>query len=393
MNKVLRKDAQVVIKNVMRRIRASKLLDAKIHYDGHKLSFSDQSIPLDRFRRILVAGAGKCAGDMARGLEKKLGARIHDGLVIVPFGHDTQTQRIHLLKGDHPIPDINSIQSTRMLLEFLDGTTEDDLVIFLLTGGASALLEQLPPENTLSDIKETTKTLLRSGMPIEQMNSERTKFSLVKGGKLLQWIDPAACLNIVMSDVIGDLPEAIGSGPTWSVQRAFAKNQFYWWQIGNNRNALEIAAEEVAKLGYRPVIADEPLSGNAEEAGKRIAKAMEKSPTQTCLLFGGETTVQVLGHGKGGRVQEMALSLFAELESFPETYYGVCISTDGVDGPTDAAGAAVFPQIWEKVKAKGLNPREYLQRNDSYSFWKLTEAAIKTGPTGSNLNDLVMIFI
>lgn len=393
MKNQLRNDSQTIVGAMFKQIRASRLVQQQLSLDGDILRFQKEQIDLAKFRNIYVLGAGKCAASMASGVEKILGERIKDGAVIVPFGYESKLSRIITLKGDHPVPDINSIESTKILLNFLERIEAGDLIIFLLSGGASSLLEAPTPDTTLSDLQKFTKELLHSGNPIADMNRKRSRLSTLKSGKLLEKIHPAACLNLVISDVLGDSPEIIGSGPTYLPKEKINAQKYHWWLLANNRTALDAASASAADLGYNPKIISQDLTGKALDAGMVIANAIRAGKPGDCLLFGGETTVEVKGGGKGGRNQELALAAMLQLKDYKQNYYAVCIGTDGIDGPTEAAGAAFFPGIWRQSQSMTISPETYLNNNDSYAFWSMQRSLIKTGPTNANVLDITIVLI
>jgi glycerate 2-kinase len=388
--------------------------------------------------RVFVVGAGKAAGTMAHAFEELAGPGITAGCAIAPYGHAVPCGRTQMLEAGHPVVDDMGLAATEEVLRIARIADAHDLVVCLLSGGASALLEHLPPGVTLGDLQETSRLLLSSGASIHEFNTVRRHLSLVKGGQLARLIAPARCVTLVISDVIGDAPETIGSGPTVpdpstfadactvleragltgrvpeAVQRhlregarglhadtpksadpAFARASYHL--LANNGTALNAAAREAAARGYRPRIVNPSLRGEAREAGEAIASAvraeLESAQPGTppfCLLWGGETTVTVRGRGKGGRNQELALAAFNALRLTEGTSTIAAMGTDGTDGPTDAAGAWFNQTAILASGAKGIRPDEFLERNDSYSFFRHLGGLLRTGPTGTNVADLVV---
>jgi hydroxypyruvate reductase len=390
-------------------------------------------------RRIFVVGAGKAAGTMAHALESILGKEgIAGGCVIAPYGHGIRCDRIQVLEAGHPVVDEMGLAATGEIVRIVRGAGERDLVVCLLSGGASALFEQLPAGFTLGDLQETTRLLLASGVNIGGINTVRRHLSLVKGGQLARLIAPARCVTLVISDVIGDSPEVIASGPTVPDPSTFADacavldrpglaervpqvvrrylsegvsgahpetpkagdavfERTSYHVLANNAVALESAAREAAARGYRARIVTSGLCGEARDAGVAVASAvraeMERSSAGDppfCLLWGGETTVAVRGTGRGGRNQELALAAFSALRSTEGDFSVAAIGTDGTDGPTDAAGAWFDRRTVLASRAAGLQPEGFLDNNDSYTFFARLEGALRTGPTGTNVADLVL---
>jgi hydroxypyruvate reductase len=314
-------------------------------------------------------------------------------------------------------------------------------VICLISGGGSSLLEALPDGITLADLRKTVDILLAGGAPIETLNVVRKQLSLVKGGRLARRIAPARCISLVLSDVIGDPPDAIASGPTAPDQSSFAdalraldtygkgkrvpkavrdylrkgsegkvegtvkpgdpafERQSYHI-IGNNRLALAAAAQTARTLGFYPLLLSSRIQGEAREAAAlicAIARDVIERNTPVlgpvCLLFGGETTVTLRGKGKGGRNQEFALASLLAMAAVPGDYLLAAVGTDGTDGPTDAAGALAAPEIWRRAKVLRLDPHEYLQRNDAYRFFDACDGLIRTGPTGTNVMDIGCVLL
>jgi hydroxypyruvate reductase len=392
----------------------------------------------DAPERVLVIGAGKAAGTMASAFEELAGPGITAGCVIAPYGHAVACERIQVLEAGHPVVDEMGLAATEEVLRIARTAGAHDLVVCLLSGGASALLEQLPAGMTLGDLQETTRLLLASGASIHEFNAVRRHLSLVKGGRLARLIAPARCVTLVISDVIGDAPQTIGSGPTVpdpstfadacsvlerlrltdrvpggvgrllnegmrglhpdtpkSGDPVFARATYHL--LANNAAALEAAAREAAARGYRPRIMSTALSGEARDAGAAIA-AMARVEMQgrqggdppACLLWGGETTVTLRGEGKGGRNQELALGAFKALQSAEMTFSFAALGTDGTDGPTDAAGAWFDHTTIREACTRGIRPDDYLDRNDAYAFFQELGGLLRTGPTGTNVADIVL---
>ena len=380
--------------------------------------------------RLLVLGAGKAAAHLARAAERRLDGREYGGVVIVKYGHGLPLERIEVLEGGHPIPDEGSLQATSRLLSRLEGLGEADRVWFLLTGGASALLVAPEEGLTLDDKARTTELLLRGGATIQEINAVRKHLSRVKGGRLLQAMAPARVTTLVVSDVIGDDLSSIGSGPTapdpTTFRDALDVLERYGASaaappavldhlrrgaqgdveetpkpgdptlarvehriLGSNRGALDAAARQAESLGYRVEIFARDMVGDVHERAVAFCRALSSLPPGTALLAGGELTLTVTGLGRGGRSQELAMVASRELAG-REGLLVLAAGTDGTDGPTDAAGAIADGASWNASREKGVDPEALLADNDSYRFFDALGSLVKTGPTGTNVNDLVV---
>jgi glycerate-2-kinase len=378
---------------------------------------------------------------MAQALEKLLGDYISGGLAIVKYGHSAACKRIKIREAAHPVPDENGLQATSKILEICKNAGKKDLVFCLISGGGSALLEKLPEEISLGDLQAASQRLLECGAAIEEINTIRKHISLVKGGKLARAVVPAKCLTLIISDVIGDPLEAIASGPTapdattFSDARAVIQKYRLKKQLpasvrgylekglrgeapetlkpgdpvfrlveniilGSNFTALTAARKTAEALGFNTTILGSSIRGEAREAARAIAGIVQEvsatgNPVSrpACLLFGGETTVTVRGKGKGGRNQEFALAALLVLKDMPQPHILFSCGSDGTDGPTDAAGAFISPEIYRAVTAANLDPLFYLQNNDAYHFFEQAGGLIKTGPTGTNVMDIGIVLI
>jgi hydroxypyruvate reductase len=415
-----------------------------LRYDGARLMLPNGSVyALERFDRLLVVGAGKGAAAMAQAAEALLGERLTAGLVVVKYGHAVPLRTIELAEAAHPVPDAAGLAATARILRLLEGADERTLVLCLLTGGASALLEHPLPGLTLADIQETTALLLAAGADVRELNTVRKHLSAVKGGRLAAAAYPATVLALVLSDVIGDPPEIIASGPTvpdpstyaeaWAILERHRLSDVVPPRvaahlscglrgeipespkpgdprlarsrtvvIGNLHEALVAAQATAQRLGYRSTLLTETLQGDAVAAARHLAHMALNEERSTkerrCLLAGGETTVQVIGNGKGGRNQHLALAFAREVSGHPRISL-LAAGTDGTDGPTDAAGAHVDGNTIARARALGLDPDDFLARSDSYTFFALLDARsgephhFRPGPTGTNVMDIDIILI
>ena len=390
MNKAAQ-DAEKIFRAGLARVDSRSMLGQTLSLNGEELTVQGQGFELKKFKRILVFGVGKAASRMALGLIDVLGKRIGAGLIITKDGHsEALPSHFIQIESSHPIPDERSVEAGRKLYEFCEKATADDLVIGLISGGASALAA-LPIDGvTLAQKQAKTKELLATGATIQEINKVRKSLSKIKGGKLAKVIAPATSLNLVLSDVLGDDLHTIASGITVPEPGEVTPANLHNLIIGSNRQALAAAEAEAKRLGYKTVILSKQLTGEAKDAADMFFKASQTTERGVCYLAGGETTVTLRGSGKGGRNQEMALAFLSKMQPESDVVF-LAASTDGTDGPTDAAGAFATKEILER--AAGLDIQEYLERNDSYHFFQQVQGLLKTGPTGTNVCDLQIMVI
>lgn len=413
-----------------------------IKLQGKFLIINGASINLDTYNRVFVIGAGKASGAMAEALEKILGNLIADGHVNILRGtlSKFKTTRIWLHEADHPIPSEDGVKGSQRIIEIAKKAKKGDLVICLISGGGSALMP-LPAEGiTLADKQLVTESLLGCGATINEINIVRKHISKIKGGQLAKEVYPATLVSLILSDVLGDPLDAIASGPTvpdlstyqeaisiikkyelWqkipkSVQhhltaglrnkipetpkpsdKIFRNNRVFI--IGNNYLAAKAAYEEAKKLGLNALLLSSLIQGEARHVGTVYAAITKEvvnndNPIQkpAAIIAGGETTVTVVGQGRGGRNQELVLSASLGIEGLSGVTVA-SIGTDGVDGPTDAAGALADGKTLIRSRAKKLDAITYLKNNDSYTFFKHLNDLIYTGPTGTNVNDISVMII
>ncbi len=428
-----------IIQTVLKASDPRTLLSEKLSLHKESLKAGRFHYNLSHYRHIYVVGAGKASGAMAESLERILGHRITDGLVVVKHGHTVPVSRTRILEAAHPVPDRAGMNGAREILSLLRKTSEKDLVIVLLSGGGSALMP-LPVEGvTLAQKQLTTQLLLRSGAAINEINVVRKHLSRVKGGRLLLHAAPARVLTLILSDVLGNSLDTIASGPTFPDPSTYGDaiqilKKYRLWQdlpkpvrshlirgdqglieetlkignpvfkkarhliIGDHRVALKAAVQAARASGYRTRILTPYLKGEAREAAQAFAsfahqlhKRRRGTPHRTCLLASGETTVTVQGQGKGGRCQEFVLAAALKIMGLPGTV-AAAFGTDGTDGPTDAAGAYADENTVPKAVQRGLDPVKALHDHNSFPFFKALGQLIITGPTCTNLNDLYMLF-
>lgn len=409
-----------------------------VRLDGDMLHVADRSYDLRRVRHLYAIGAGKASATMAQALEEILGNRLAGGVVVTKYGYACPTRRVRVYEAGHPVPDEAGVRATREILALADQAGPDDLVLALISGGGSALLVAPAEGLTLADIQATTDALLTSGATINELNAVRKHLSAVKGGQLARRVAPARLVTLIVSDVVGDPLDVIASGPTVPDPTTFAEAwdvlvrfglldrvppavRLYLQEgvaggrpetpkpgdpifagvhnviVASNRQAAEAAARRATELGYHAVVLTTFLEGEAREVGtvlaalaRELATFDRPLPRPACLVCGGETTVTVRGNGIGGRNQEIALSAALRLEGLPNVVVAT-LATDGGDGPTDAAGGIVDGETMRVARQRGVDVRAALARNDSYRALEALDALLRTGPTGTNVNDLAFV--
>jgi glycerate 2-kinase len=377
---------------------------------------------------VFVLAAGKAAGAMARAAEELLGGRLAGGLVVTKDEHAPGPERLETVFAAHPEPDERGVEAARRAEELAESLGEKDLLLALISGGASALLTDPAPEVRLEDMKRLTGALLRSGADIGEINTVRKHVSVLKGGGLASLAAPAPTLALLLSDVVGDDPSAIASGltapdpttleearrilsrygiqPPESVARHLKRaeetpkpgDEIFEGVVnvvcGSGRHAASAAAEKARELGYEPLLLSTTITGDAGEIGsvyaavvREVLESGNPAPPPCAIISGGEATVTVRGEGTGGPNQEFALALATALDGVGG-WAAFAADTDGGDGPTDAAGGLVTGATAEKIRENGLAPEEALENNDAYAALEAGGALLVTGPTGTNVNDL-----
>ena len=372
--------------------------------------------------RVLLVAAGKAAWQMAKAASDCLGDRIENGVVVTKYGHVMgPIANFTCFEAGHPVPDENSFRGTQAALDLVSDLTEKDTVLFLLSGGGSALFEKpLVPAEELQDI---TGQLLACGADIVEINTIRKRLSQVKGGRFAQLCWPGKVEAVVLSDILGDPLDMIASGPACpdsataeDAQRIRKKYNLRMSETAENllgvetpksldnvhtqingsvRELCAAAAATCRNLGYEPVILTDQLCCQAREAGSFLASILKThagDPKALAFIAGGETVVKLTGHGKGGRNQEIALSAAAGIAGL-ERAAVFSVGSDGTDGPTDAAGGYADGDTCAELQAHGLSVDAVLQDNDAYHALQAIGALIITGPTGTNVNDLSVALI
>jgi glycerate-2-kinase len=416
-----------------------KILKKHVKLKDNILTIKGHSFSLKDFQRIIVIGAGKACGAMAQALEKILGDKISYGKVGVLRGTKDKYKldKIEIHEASHPIPDESSLEFAKETLNLLKDLTEKDLVLCLISGGGSALMSMPKEGISLEEKRILIDKLLKAGVKIDELNAVRKHISTIKGGQLAKKAFPATLISLIISDVVGDPIDVIASGPTapdnstyndainvlkkyelWdktpsSIQKVLMKgkigeleetpkqgdqifNKVFNFIIGNNESICLAIKKYLMNLNINAIVLTSFLEGEARHIGNflgAIAKEIfySNNPIKkpAALIAGGETTVKVIGNGKGGRNQELVLGAALKIHGLKGTVIA-SIGTDGIDGVTDAAGAIADGKTIDKGKALGLIPEEFLAKNNTYEFFSKLKDLIFTGPTGTNLNDIAI---
>jgi hydroxypyruvate reductase len=436
----LRKAAMVIFRAALKAADPLEAVRRHLVLDGHTLVAGRRRYRLDAFRNIYILGAGKASATMAAGAERLLRQRIRGGLINTKYGHLARLRRVELNECGHPVPDENGVRGAERMAALAREAGPEDLVICLISGGASALMALPAAPITLEEKQAATKLLLACGANIHEMNAVRKHISAVKGGQLARLAAPAAVLALLLSDVVGDDLDVIGSGPTAPDRSTFASARGILDKyglldrvpaavrerlqagargeipetpkpadrlfervenlvIGSNRLAVDAAAQAARKLGLNTLVLSTTIEGETREVARMhaaIAREILHShrPVKppACVISGGETTVTLRGRGLGGRNQEFALAAALDLDGL---HPAVVLSggTDGTDGPTDAAGAVADGATVARAARLGLEARDFLDRNDSYHFFQPLGDLLVTGPTGTNVMDVRLMVV
>jgi len=431
--------AASLFKITLESVNPVKLIPKKVDWNPETsvLTISGRELKVEKDTRIYILGSGKASASMAAALESILGDRIHDGMVISTPDPLHSTQKVTLLKGSHPYPDRKSLEATERLITFIQSIPSGSIVLNLISGGTSALLCKPADGISESDLTGVYKLLVASGAAIDQINTVRKAISDVKGGKLLKHYQHVQLIDLIISDVPNDDTRDIGSGPTIPQEISPEKamdilNSYKLWDdlpktvkshikngvekeknegrlrtadikqhqtyiISSARIVAEETAERFKAEGFRVNLDNSPWSGPIEQLEDHIMSSVsdeiDSATESTAFIFYGECTVDVKGEGKGGRNQELALRIAKRLKGAERELIFLSAGTDGIDGPTDAAGAVVDHQTAEKAIRMGVDPDAYLKNSDSYNFFKKTSGHIITGPTGNNVMDLQFFII
>ncbi|KAF0107330.1 MAG: hydroxypyruvate reductase [Anaerolineaceae bacterium] len=423
-----------------------------VSLEGNRMRVASREYKIRKGGRILAVALGKAAAPMADALAKILGGRLSAGLVITKHAPAISPFPIHhsqftIIEGGHPVPDERSLEAGRRIMEMLSGLTADDLVICLISGGGSALATAPVDGVTLAELQSLTSALLACGAGIDEINTLRRHLDVLKGGGLARLARPARVVSLILSDVVGSPFEAVASGPTapdpTTCADALAVLEKYHFcsddfsrpsqkatevattsvldvlksgtetlkpgdpifahvqnlLVGENLLAAQAALKQAEVEGFHPYLLRADLRGEAREAAVDLCRTLrwarqtdQPAHRPACIVVGGETTVTLCQNpGRGGRNTELALAAVTELADFPDVML-VTLATDGEDGTTDAAGAVVTGETYKCARLLGLEPADYLRRNDSYSFFAALDDLLQPGPTGTNVNDLVFLF-
>ena len=408
MNEKLRQDAETIAMAAINHVNPSRAVKGAL--EG--LMFPG---------RIYLVAVGKAAWEMAKAAKECLKQEIYDGIVVTKYGHvKTEIEGIACLEAGHPVPDENSLFATEKVLEMTRGLKKEDTVLFLLSGGGSALFES--PYVPIEELQNITEQLLHSGADIVEMNTIRKRLSRVKGGRFAKWCEPAQIKAIILSDILGDPLDMIASGPATAdhstCQEALRIAKKYDLQlseaarkclqeetpkkltnvetqiIGSVRELCKAAQEKCIELGYEPHFLTDQLNCEAKEAGRFLA-AIAKShldKKKIAFIAGGETVVHVSGTGLGGRNQEFVFAAAREIAGKSRIAM-ISVGSDGTDGPTDAAGGYVDGDSYGQLQEIGIDYDRVLNNNDAYHGLSAIDGLIFTGPTGTNVNDVAIVLI
>jgi len=436
----LRREAQAIFKAA---VRAADPVEAVLrHFElrDETLVVAGRRYRLSQFDRIFVIGAGKASASMAKAVERVLGKRITGGLVNVKYGHIDKLKRIELNECGHPKPDENGLRGAARIAEIAVQAGARDLVICVMSGGGSALLPAPALPVTLEEKQAITKLLLDCGANIHEINAVRKHISSIKGGQLARLAFPATVIALLLSDVIGDDLDVIGSGPTAPDASTFGRvreilDKYGIWSkspdavrkriergiageiaetpklgdpalsktqnvvVGSNILAVNAAAVKARELGYRVMVLSTFIEGETRDVARMHAAIARQAriygqPARgpLCVITGGETTVTIHGSGKGGRNQEFALAAAIDLAGL-ENVLILSGGTDGNDGPTDAAGAMADGETCARAEKLGMSAKKYLAENDSYYFFEPLGDLLMTGPTNTNVMDVRLILV
>jgi len=440
MERRLRRHAAAIFSAALEAADPAEAVLRHVRREGDVVVAGGRRYDLRKVSRVIVLGAGKASAAMALAIERLLGRKVDGGLINVKYGHGAALQRVEVHECGHPVPDEAGVGGARRIAELAQGAGEDDLVIFLISGGGSALLPLPARPVSLAEKQAVTKLLLDCGASIHEINAVRKHISTIKGGQLARLAAPAAVLTLLLSDVIGDSLDVIASGPTAPDTSTFASaravlDKYGLWRrapdsvrdriarglksaaaetpkpgapefrrvqnlvVGSNDLAISAAAARAREMGYRTMVLSTFVEGETRDVARvhaAIAREIRVSgrPLRppACVLSGGETTVTIRGRGLGGRNQEFALAAAIDLDGLPQVLV-LSGGTDGTDGPTDAAGAIATGATIERARQRGLEAEDFLARNDSYRFFEPLGDLLKTGATRTNVMDVRVILV
>ena len=434
----LRSDARAIFEAALRAADPRLAVERVLARRGERLLLNE--LPIFDFTRgkLTVIGAGKAGAPMAQAVEEIVKPDDYLGAVNVKYGHIAPTEFILLYEAGHPLPDENTLRYTHSLVSLLEEQTENDLVLCLFSGGGSALMEYLVDGITLADLRVFTNELLRCGATIYEINALRKHISRVKGGQIARLAQPARVVSLILSDVLGSPLDVIASGPTapdsstfadclaivekYQLRETFPRSILEHYTrgargeiaetpktddplfarvtnviIADNQIACDAAANAARSRGYHVNLLSTQMQGKAREIGRELGNMAREGENERwsdrekrCWLGGGEPTVKLRGNGKGGRAQELTLAAAIEIDGAEEIVV-MSAGTDGTDGPTDAAGAIADNTTLSRARALGLDARAFLENNDAYHFFAALNDLVITGPTNTNVNDLMIV--
>ena len=436
----LRKDALAIFQAGLKAVDPVNAIKQHVSLQNNTLNVGDRTYNLASYESIYVIGAGKASAAMAQPIEELFSGRLKTGFINVKYGHTLPLSIIQVNEAGHPVPDEAGLLGTKKIIELMSQTGEKDLVLFLISGGGSALLPCPVQGLTLEDKQQMTKLLLEVGAAIHEINALRKHISRVKGGRLAKLAYPSTIISLILSDVVGDNLDSIASGPTvpdestfddcldilkkYELQDEISSSVLEFLKagaqgeheetpkaddpvfertqnviIGSNILAVKAAEKKAQEMGYKSLILSTLIEGETKEVAK-VHAAIAKEILSTgnpikkpaCVISGGETTVTIQGQGLGGRNQEFTLAAAIEIDGWD----GVVIlsgGTDGTDGPTDAAGAIADGMTVSRAKELELDAQASLKENDSYNFFQPLDDLIITGPTHTNVMDLRLMII
>lgn len=437
----LRSDALTILGSALDAVDPKEAIYNKVKAKGSKLHVDGKTYDLARFRLVYLVGGGKAGGPMAEAVESLLGDRLTGGVVNILQGTEDKyhVNHVKLVGASHPVPDEAGVRGVEEMLSTVTGLTSNDLVIVIISGGGSALMPSPAEGITLDDLQTITGRLLKRGATINDLNAVRKHLDSFKGGQLAKRCQPAEVLSLILSDVVGDPLDTIASGPTapdsttWADAESVLKKYDSWESapepirrriekglvgeipdtpkandpafsktrnivVANNSYAAEAASNMATELGYNSMILSTMVEGEARQVGsvyagvaREVASRGRPIRVPAVIIIGGETTVDVKGSGKGGRNQEVALGAAKKIAGLPCLV--ASLATDGLDGPTDSAGAIVDGSTVGKIAKLNLSIDDTLKNNDAYHLFEKIGDILITGPTGTNVNDLALILV
>jgi len=443
--KQMRYEAEEIFKGSLEAVDPYLAVKRFVRVEGNRLTLGPEDrveveLDLAKYDRISLVGGGKATAPMARAMEDLLGEKIHKGMINVKYGFTQELAQTEIVEADHPLPDNSGVEGTKKILDFLQKAEEKDLIFSLISGGGSALLPKPAGKIILSEKQELTRSLLKCGASIDEINAVRKHISSSKGGQMARTAHPATTVNLMLSDVVGDNMDVIASGPfvpdtstykdVWGIFRKYDLEgipqaihdhltagaegripetpkagepifeKVFNFIVGSNILALESAKKKAEDLGYRTLILSSMVEGETKEVA-RVHSAVAREIVKTgrpisppaCIISGGETTVTIHGDGLGGRNQEFCLAAAPDLVDLPPRVVILSGGTDGNDGPTDAAGAVVDPFTVRRGVDMGMEAAEFLGNNDAYHFFEKTNDLLMTGPTNTNVMDVRLVLV